>query len=165
MDETNPPKKETSLSSISQEASGPVQQNAPMSALNLSEDEQIKAEKIKRVYGALGLILDTKREAKFKRENDDIARVIWPIRAVYLSWIIWLLVFAISPSVVNSSLAQILLIANAVVVLGVYFAKAFNPFKLKRRSAKERMEEDGGRPRWKWYSRRECSSKLPTNQL
>jgi hypothetical protein len=143
MDETDTPKKETSISPNSQGVLGPVQPDAPTSALSLMEDERVKAEKIKRVYGALGLILDKKREAKFQREKGDIARVIWPIRAVYLSWIIWLLVFAISPSAVNSSVAQILLIVNILVVLGIYFMKAFNLLKLKKRSAQERMVEDG----------------------
>jgi hypothetical protein len=141
MGETNSLKNETSAAGGSQET--PVRPDPAAAAFSLIEDERPMADKIKKVYGELGRILDVKRREKFRREKDDVTRLAWLIRAVYGSWILWLLIFAISPRIVADWRAQLLLMVNALALVGLYVFKAFSLLKVKRKSAQERMEEDG----------------------
>lgn len=126
-----------------QSLAGAAQPEPLTAAGTLSPAEVERAEKIRRVYGVLGQILDERRREGRRREKDELTRVRWPIRAIYTSWILWLLAFAIYPRVVDSDAAKILLMVNTTVFLGFYAYILFDVRKIKRKSARERFEEEG----------------------
>lgn len=126
-----------------QSLAGVAQSEPLIPAGTLSPADAERTEKIRRVYGVLGQILDERRKAGWQREKDEISRVKWPIRAIYTSWILWLLAFALYPQVMNSEAAQILLMVNTAVFLGFYVYILFDVRKFKRKSVQERFEEEG----------------------
>ena len=126
-----------------QSLAGAAQSEPLTPAGTLSPAEAGRAEKIRRVYGVLGQILDERRREGRRREKDELTRVRWPIRATYTSWILWLLAFALYPQVINITAAQILLMVNTAAFLGFYAYILFDIRKIKRKSARERFEEEG----------------------
>jgi hypothetical protein len=110
----------------------------------LSEEDLKRIKKIKDVYERLGEIVDEEKKEMRQREEVDMARIKWYIRAAYTTIIVWLAYFAVRRTPITDMVIIVFGI-NAIGIVGLFIYNTFRAKKWGRRSAQERFREEGER--------------------